>query len=173
MLKWHPFFSVDAMERAGHMSATSMVIAYQSHERLDSSGYPRARHRMHIHPYAQIVAAADIYISMCSQRPHRPRHSPYEAMTALLDEGRQNRIDREAIRTLLDCVSLFPVGSYVRLSDGRVARVLRANPKLHTKPVVLPLNSDGSASDCELDLSRIDTLHVKQPLRDDVDLTLQ
>ena len=51
-------------------------------------------------------------------------------------------------------MSLFPIGSLVRLSDGRLARVLRSNGEAHTRPVVSPLAADGGETDEELDLSQ-------------------
>ncbi len=162
-IKRHPIYSVDLLERIG-IEETSLAIAYQSHERPDRSGYPKGRHGMLIHPYARIVAAADAYVALSSNRPHRPGCSPYRAMETLLQEANRDRFDRNAIRILLDCVSLFPIGSYVRLSDGRIAKVLRANPGLHTKPVVVGLHPDGSESDTELDLARDGSVRITQAL---------
>lgn len=141
-----------------------MMIAYQSHERPDRSGYPKGRHRMLIHPFARIVGAADAYVALSSQRPHRDGRIPYQAMTTLLEEANRDRHDRDAVRTILDCLSLFPLGSYVNLSNGSRARVLRANPGLHTRPVVLQLNADGTDSDVEIDLSLEDDLSVAKAI---------
>lgn len=159
----HPIYSVDLLQRLD-VAESSMMIAYQSHERPDRSGYPKGRHRMLIHPFARIVGAADAYVALSSQRPHRDGRIPYQAMTTLLEEANRDRHDRDAVRTILDCLSLFPLGSYVNLSNGSRARVLRANPGLHTRPVVLQLNADGTDSDVEIDLSLEDDLNVAKAI---------
>jgi len=47
-------------------------IAYQHHERLDGSGYPRGLKGSEILPEARILAVADVVESMVSHRPYRP-----------------------------------------------------------------------------------------------------
>jgi len=128
-------------------------IAYQAHERGNGSGYPRNRTRRQIHRFAQVVAIADAYAAMTSTRPYRPATSPYEAVTRLLYEGTEERFDRELLRAFLDTVALFPIGSRVELSDGTAARVLRANPGLHTRPVVEEVTADFHPTGNVLDLS--------------------
>lgn len=155
----HPIYSFDMLQRLG-ASETSLMIAYQAHERPDRSGYPNGRHRMLIHPHARLVSAADAYVALSSQRPHRAGCSPYEAMRTLLTEANENRLDPDAVRTILDCMSLFPLGSYVSLSDGTIAKVIRANPGKHTKPVVVALNADGSETESEIDLANNDTPQI-------------
>ncbi|HNQ23572.1 MAG TPA: HD domain-containing phosphohydrolase [Phycisphaerae bacterium] len=160
----HPIHSLDFLERQHGLSKVAMMIAYQVHERGDCSGYPRGRHRLFIHPFARLVAAADTYVAMTSHRPYRAPVSPYQAMVNLLHEVHRCRIDCNVMRNMLDCMSLFPVGSYVRLSDGTLARVWRANPGRHTSPTVVPLNGDGSETDVSVDLSRGGDLRVVQAL---------
>ena len=93
-------------------------------------------------------------------------------MEVLLRQTHSGRFDTQIVRNFLDCMSLFPIGSYVRLSNGRTARVLRSNPGLHTKPSVVLLNPDGSESDLELDLAKTQDLHVIQALRGHEELAL-
>jgi HD-GYP domain-containing protein (c-di-GMP phosphodiesterase class II) len=168
----HPIYTRDYLTRLKNLSQTSMLVAYQAHERLDGSGYPHRHQRTRIHPFARIVATADTYAAIISHRPHRNARSPYEAMEILLKQAGQNLFDRDIVRHFLDCMSLFPIGSYVRLSNGSVAKVLRANPGLHTKPCVILVNTDGSESDEEVDLARAGDLHVLQALRGPEELAL-
>jgi HD-GYP domain-containing protein (c-di-GMP phosphodiesterase class II) len=168
----HPTYTLQNLEGLDGMSQTSLLIPYQAHERTDASGYPYGRKESATHPTARVVGIADVYAALCSARPQRNAYGPYEAMEILLNDTRRGRFDREAMRLFLDCVSLFPIGSYVRLNTGRAARVLRANPGLHTKPVVLPLDDDGRESDNEIDLSLETNLWVAQALRDKRDLVL-
>lgn len=160
----HPIHTLEMLERVPGLSKTVLMIAYQMHERCDRSGYPFGRHRLLIHPFARLVQAADAYVAMTSHRPHREAWSPYDAMVALLREGHATRFDRQAVRALLDSMSLFPVGSLVRLSDGQYAKVLRANPGQHTRPLLVPLNPDGSETDEELDLEQAQDIHIIQAL---------
>lgn len=163
-LERHPIHTIDLMEKLEDISTTAMVIAYQAHERMDGTGYPRQRGGMFIHPLARVVNAADTFVAITSDRPHRPAATPYHGMETLLHETRDGRLDADVVRAFLDCMSLFPIGSYVRLSNGMAARVIRANGSEHTRPIVLMLDENGNETDKELDLMQRKRTTIVEPL---------
>ena len=116
-------------------------IAYQCHERGDGSGYPNRRPKALTHRFAQIVAVADVYDALASERPWRKAYSPYHAIEYVVKEAAAGKFDQEIVRALLNCVSLFPIGSMVRLSNGEAGRVVHANGPDHSRPVVSVLFS--------------------------------
>lgn len=68
--------------RAGHemlgdagLPADALAAIVQHHERWDGSGYPEGRSEKQISLYARLVGAADVYVALCSPRPHRPAHT--------------------------------------------------------------------------------------------------
>lgn len=162
----HPVYTVDALERVAAISPTTLLASYQTHERIDGQGYPRRRHGMHIHPMSKIVAAADTYCAMTGPRPYREPMLPYEGMKYLLEEVKDGHLDGQVVRAMLDCMSVFPVGSLVRLSNDMPARVIRANMGAHTRPIVLPLDAQGREMDSEVDLSLTDQVRVAQAQSD-------
>jgi len=156
----HPAYTLDFLERIKGLPLPVKFIGYQAHERMDASGYPRKRSGMLIHRYAKIVSVADSYAAMTGHRPHRPSLQPYQAARQILVENSRSKFDRDIVRAFLDCMSLFPVGSHVELSDGRWARVLRATPGQHTKPVVLELDAEGNPTNIHIDLAEESNLAV-------------
>lgn len=122
----HPVLVFDALKEMGTIPKRSAFIAYQMHERCDGSGYPRRRSGNQIHFLSKVAAVADAYVALVSPRPHRPAMMPYFAMERILRDAKRGLFDRDAVRGLLRTLSLFPIGSYVELSDGRRGRVLRA-----------------------------------------------
>lgn len=150
----HTLYTLDALQRLDGLSSVAPFVGYQVHERADGTGYPRGRSGMFIHLYAKIAAVMDVYSAMIRPRPHRPAFLPYQAMTQILTEGSQGKLDRTVIRALLDCVSLFPVGSLVELDAGVRARVVRANRGNHTRPIVVEVNSTGETTGTTIDLKR-------------------
>jgi HD-GYP domain-containing protein (c-di-GMP phosphodiesterase class II) len=153
-IQQHPMHTINRLERAGALSPTGLLIAFQVHERCDQSGYPRKRPEQFIHPLARVVAAADIYCALTCNRPHRRPVSPYVGMTTLLREVQAGRLDAPIVRAVLDSLGLFPVGSYVQLDNGVTARVIRTGAGDPRRPVVVPLDAAANESDVELDLSR-------------------
>jgi HD-GYP domain-containing protein (c-di-GMP phosphodiesterase class II) len=132
----HPIFVFDMLKDASHIPNRSAFIAYQIHERCNGKGYPRRREANQIHFLSKVAAVADVYVGLVSPRPHRPGMLPYLAVERLLHGVRNGLFDRTAVRALLNTISLFPIGSYVELSDGRVGRVLRANGERYDRPVL-------------------------------------
>jgi len=136
----HPLMTLQLIEHMSRLGDTARIVAYQAHERCDGSGYPSQRTRTDIHPLARIVAVADTYAALTAARPHRPGHAPYDAAVVLLQEANAGRLDADAVRAFMHAVSLFPVGSAVRLSDGTAARVIATNGRRMTEPIVAPLD---------------------------------
>ncbi|HRX80471.1 MAG TPA: hypothetical protein P5307_15485, partial [Pirellulaceae bacterium] len=88
---------------------------------------------------------ADAYIAMTTSRPHRPPMMPYAAVKQLLRMAQLGQADVQAVRALLHVLSLFPIGSYVAISDGSVAKVMRSNRRDYTKPIVARIqDADGN-----------------------------
>lgn len=156
----HPLHTLDMLADVRDLPQTVRFIGYQAHERFDGCGYPRGRFGPQLHEYAKIVSVADVYVAMTSKRPYRPAIQPYEAARTVLMEAAKDKFDRTLVRALLDTVSLFPIGSEVHLSDGSAARVLRANPGMHTRPVVETIGVDGSPTGYVVDLATEDAPRV-------------
>ena len=160
----HPIYTLDWLERVTSVPAVSKIITYQSHERLDQSGYPRQRASMFVHPLAKIVGIADTFVAMTRPRPYRPAHLPYEATKTILSEV--GKFERSTVRMFLDAVGLFPPGSYVELDTGTKCRVVRANPGHHTRPLVDELDENHKPTGRHLNLSQVDNIHVARAIPD-------
>ncbi|MCX7725902.1 MAG: hypothetical protein N2053_03520, partial [Chitinispirillaceae bacterium] len=63
-------------------------------------------------------------------------YTPYKGVEMLIKMAKQNFISENVVNALLKSVSIFPVGSMVELSDGRIARVISANEYHLARPVV-------------------------------------
>ncbi len=112
------------------------MIAYQMHERLDGSGYPRGCTTNQIHTLAKIAAVADEFVALVAPRPHRPGIQGYYAIKHILDETKRGKFDPRAVRALLKTTGLFPIGSYIELTNDRVGRVIRTGGELFDKPTI-------------------------------------
>lgn len=132
----HPVNVFDMLAEVRDFPRDAAFVAYQMHERLDGSGYPRGTSGTRIHELAKIAAVADAYVALVSPRPHRPAQIPHHAIRRLLFGVKQGRFDSTVVRGLLRTISLFPLGSRVRLSDGRVGNTVRANGEAYDRPTV-------------------------------------
>ena len=160
----HPVYVFDALKSVKAVPARAAFIAYQMHERCDGSGYPRRRTGAQLHALAKIAAVTDAFTALTAPRPYRDGLAPHHAMRHVLKEAAAGRLDADAVRALLDTVSLFPLGSRVKLDDGRRGRVLRASddysrPVLELDPPGCAAGRGGPPGDL-LDLSRCPELNV-------------
>jgi HD-GYP domain-containing protein (c-di-GMP phosphodiesterase class II) len=162
----HPVHTFDLIEKhLDDVPVGARMVAYQMHERCNGSGYPRGRTRDQMHPLARIAAVADTYTALVSARPHRPGLLPYYAMEKLVRDVARGLFDSQAVRGLLHAVSLFPVGSFVELSEGHTARVIRTFDGNYARPVVELWKRDRlGGKPAVVDLAQESGLKVVRPL---------
>ncbi|HQL90871.1 MAG TPA: HD-GYP domain-containing protein [Syntrophales bacterium] len=114
--------------------------AYEHHELEDGSGYPRGLKGEQISEFAKIVGLASTYEAMTHERPHRRCVSVRE----LVD--RKNRsFSPRVMRAFLEQISLYPIGSFVRLNNRTLGRVVATHVGQPLRPVVQILeDADGN-----------------------------
>jgi HD-GYP domain-containing protein (c-di-GMP phosphodiesterase class II) len=112
------------------------TVAYQIRERWNGSGYPRGKSGLQIHPLARIAGVCDAYVSLSSPRPHRPAYSLYESVRQILNDAQRGLFDSDTLRFFLRTISLYPIGTYVRLNNGQIGRVVRTNPQAYDRPSI-------------------------------------
>lgn len=147
-IRSHPQAGVELLKKTPGAGFPLPFAVYQDHERADGRGYPRGSVDGWIHDYAKIIAVADVYQAMTAPRPYKPRRRPHRAVLRLLGMVQEDVLDAVACRAFLLVHGVFPVGSWVRLTDGRVARVVDASEKSYDRPVVTVVGAaDGSPLD--------------------------
>ena len=74
------------------------VIARHHHEKWDGSGYPDKLAGTDIPIEARIVALADVYDALLSQRPYKPPMSQADALT-IIEEGLGRHFDPQIVES--------------------------------------------------------------------------
>jgi putative nucleotidyltransferase with HDIG domain len=98
VMKKHPEMGLDILERMGKFEAESEVVIAH-HERIDGSGYPRGLRGDEIPLGARILAVADTYDVLVSDRPYRRARTRSEAIT-ILDEESGHHLWEPAVTAL-------------------------------------------------------------------------
>jgi len=98
LMRAHPEMGLTLLDRAGQSSREVLAVLYH-HERLDGSGYPYGLKAESIPIEARIVAVADTYDALTSDRPYRKACSPAEARRVLVEEA-GSRLDPNAVAAL-------------------------------------------------------------------------
>ena len=112
----------------------------QHHERLDGSGYPNGIAQGEISDFGRYLGLVSSYVAMTNNQVFR--RSQLANTTAILTLIKEAKLyyDNDLVRLLVQVLSLYPVGSYVFLSNGAIGRVLRnsnSDPRLPMVQVLL------------------------------------
>lgn len=105
------------------------------HERIDGSGYPMGitgKTSM----YASIIAVADVFDALTSNRKYSSKNSPYTAADVLWEES-FGKLDPYITKTFCDKITSFYVGNEVVLSNGVRGVVIYIDPTQPTRPTIM------------------------------------
>lgn len=132
----HPLLSYNILKEQGFPLSMCLGVL-EHHEKENGVGYPRRLPGAKISIYAKIISVACSFDAITSNRAHREAQSSYDAMVELLrNDGGQ--YDQNIIKALLFAVSLYPIGAYVFLHNGKIGQVVDVNP-LNPKLPILQL----------------------------------
>lgn len=135
MMQEHTTAGFEILRKLHEIPLLSAHCAYQHHERVDGKGYPRGLEGDKIHPYAKIIAVADVFDALISERSYRKAMLPHLAMEVIYS-GAGTAFDMEIVQTFRDTVCIYPTGLEVVLSNGCTGIVVRQNFTLPSRPVI-------------------------------------
>ena len=135
LLQGHPQQSESIVCSFGKAFEWVGKVVVQVHERRDGGGYPNALKGDDIHEFARIIGLVDTYEAMAQPRADRQARVVYNALKEIIDL-RNSLFERRLIKALINIVSIFPLGSLVKLNNGEIGRVV-ATSRLHpTRPTI-------------------------------------
>lgn len=121
--------------QAMHLPLEEMAIIAQHHETADGRGYPRQLKGDKIHPLARIVALVDQYDSLCNPPNPAEAVTPHEALSLIFAQMKK-QFDANVLTNFIRMMGVYPPGSVVELSDGRLGLVVSVNSSRPLKPSV-------------------------------------
>lgn len=162
----HAECGFDILQQEHDISMLCRNIALQHHERWNGSGYPAGLKNYEIHEYARLVAIADVFSALTSDRPHRRGYSFDEAVEYITTMSGYY-FDSRLVNGFLDSVRSYTTGSFVLLSTGDLAQVVDVHWQIPTRPTVrLLVKSAGGKQDRgqEINLYREKEIDIKRVL---------
>jgi HD-GYP domain-containing protein (c-di-GMP phosphodiesterase class II) len=154
-MKNHTTYGFQILKEEPNISLISAHCAFQHHERLNGSGYPRGIAGNDIHEYARWIGLVDSYDAMTTTRVYRDPVLPHQAMEQLFT-GSGTMYDQEKIALFRDKIAIYPLGMPITLNTGESGVVSNLNMSVPHRPIVRILQDEAGQdlkSPYEVDLS--------------------
>ncbi len=149
LMKQHSLFGFKILKERNEFNDSILKGVLQHHEKLNGRGYPLGVGKDQIHYFAKIIAVADIYDALVTDRPYKKAYPKCEAVEMLM--AMTEELDIDILKKFLKSVILYSVDAKVVLSNGEIARVV-ANTENSMRPKVVGLKS-GKMYDMTNDVS--------------------
>jgi len=147
VVKRHPQDGYDAVAASGGVAPEALQVIRLHHERRSGEGYPLGLKGDRIPRHVLLVAVADAYDAMTSDRPYRAGMEPDRVLQIMYNESAEE-FGVELVQEFIRCMGIFPEGSLVELDNGAVGVVVASRPDARLQPVVLLVQTpDGGPYD--------------------------
>lgn len=141
-IKRHPEFGYTYLRGMFEVPVKSSLGVLHHHERYDGSGYPNRLVKEQISLFGRIIAVADVFDALVSDRPYRKALLPSDAMEHIMGNGGLI-FDPNIARIFSMKVAPYPLGTAVELSNGCVGLVVENYEGFGLRPAVKIIKEKG------------------------------
>lgn len=134
-MKKHTAYGFKIAENMSELSDAELKGILLHHEREDGSGYPFGLRGSSIHVFAKIIAVADVYDAMTSNRCYRKKESPFEVIE-YIEKDCFNILDYKIVNVFLRNIASYYIGEFIKLSTGSIGEIVHINPYNVSRPIV-------------------------------------
>jgi len=126
IIKSHPLFSEDLLKTQPNISENIMKGIVSHHEKHDGTGYPHKLKGDEIHAYAIILALADTYDALISERAYK-KAFPQNKTAAMIYSQKETCFKPDMVDLFICCFGVYPIGTLVKLNDDTFGIVYENN----------------------------------------------
>ena len=135
IMKKHPSYGMDKLRSCSGLSADTLGGIISHHEKMDGTGYPNQLRDQEIHEFGKIIAVADVYDALTSDRSYRKAWKPHNAINYMMSYSGIH-FDVDILSAFMLSAAAYPVGVLVSLSNGLNGVVLNTVAGLPLNPIV-------------------------------------
>lgn len=136
IMKRHVTLGMEVLGRYEHISQEAMLLASQHHERYNGTGYPNKLYGEKISLTGQIGSLSDVYDALTYNRVYQKASSCHSAIKRLY-EWSDTLFSRALVEKFIQCIGIYPFGSFVELNTGQCGIVVSVNHQALLRPNVL------------------------------------
>lgn len=135
IMKRHTVYGCEIIRSDRKMSERIALVALQHHERENGRGYPHGITGKQMDDFSKIVAVADIFHAMTSNRVYRKAIPFYQVIREMRQDS-YGALDPHVTRIFVQRIMEMSVGSRVRLTDGRIGKVVMIDTTTPESPLI-------------------------------------
>ena len=135
IIKSHPVEGHKMLQASGNVHPVVLDVCLHHHEKTDGSGYPSRFKGDEISRFAKMGAVCDVYDAITSNRPYKAGWDPAESLRKMA-EWAEGHFDHQVFQAFVKSLGIYPIGSLVRLTSGRIGVVMEQTSKSLTTPCV-------------------------------------
>lgn len=136
LVKTHISRSLEITKKIAGINDVAKEAIRMHHERSNGKGYPHFISSDNINPYAKVIGLIDTFASLTNNRPYRKGMSAHQAIKFLIGHLK-DYFDPEVMKIFINKLSVYPIGSIVRLDTQEFAKVISVQSGSPLKPVVM------------------------------------
>jgi HD-GYP domain-containing protein (c-di-GMP phosphodiesterase class II) len=136
LLKTHPEKSYILLKKAGGLNDTVLQAVLQHHERANGTGYPEGLLERQITKNAKLLAIADTYDTLTSDRPYSKSRTPIQAIKMIFSWSGKH-FNETLVKFFVSLVGVYPVGTLLKLKSGEIGIVYEITKGNSSKPKIL------------------------------------
>ncbi|HZG87651.1 HD-GYP domain-containing protein [Paenibacillus sp.] len=135
LMKRHTTFGYDILQKRSELHAEVPLVALQHHERLDGRGYPHGITGDKMTYFSKIVAVADVFHAMTSNRVYRGEIPFYKVLMQMKDDA-FGKMDPFLCNVFVRRMMEMSIGSEVVLSNDQRGSIVLIYPDDPVRPLV-------------------------------------
>lgn len=155
LIQGHAMFGAEILVETGGLHPLTPTVALEHHRTIKGGGYPDLGDGVVPNVLSQIVSVADVYEALTGARPYREPMHPEQACLVLARLGGVS-LNTSLVKSFINAVTFFPVGTFVRTSDNELGIVIRTTPGDVMHPVVALIDEGRKRMTREVDTSERD-----------------
>jgi putative nucleotidyltransferase with HDIG domain len=165
VMKTHTVLGHEMLKDKLGMPPEVYQAARSHHERFDGSGYPDGLARDEIQEHAGVLAVCDVFEALVTKRTYKPKIEP-SAAVRILAQSSGSHFAPMLVSKFMRTLGLYPNGTYVELSDGRLGMVVAQTAALLRPRVAIIGSPDAGIvyEGIEVDLSKDMSISISRAL---------